>query len=468
MMNSDIYPSEKLLNAVEEIAAISAKLPPSQRSLVDSGELHIRSTALPDGSKEFAVWGIIEYLVFVKETDGSNHLVKYVKADWESEVYKRLSLYRELGGDAEAKDYWGPMVDVGYEAEKPIHTTSEIVSKVKHRIIRCPKCGTENRLPYAPEPGKKYRCGKCQGLLGMQWESMTALPKVSSKANMRTKLSRIAVASVLGVIVVSVIAVVVVVIVSAIQTGDAPFVKANWQRVNLINIEGAQNPSWGQLEAFLLQDTTDEHIYINPNYTCGDFAEQLHNNAEESGIRAALVVVEFQEGAPHALNAFETMDKGMVYIDVTGENPLNYLFTSPLTLGSIPFTGPDSSDKVAYLKIGKPLGFVSLEFTDDNFSYEYYHEYCEPRIKELSTFSVELENYNTDVESYNDFIAAHDLCPSTNLFHVACLSSSNYQKAKTWKARLELEESQLDQEWDTIKGFLWEPMGVVKSVRVYW
>jgi ribosomal protein S27AE len=168
MMKSAIQPPEKLLDAVEEIAARSATLSPSQRSLLDSEELHIRSTAPTDGSREFTVWGLIEYLVFVRETDGSNHVIKYFKADWEAEVYKRLSLYRELGGDAEAREYWGPMVDVGYEAEKPIHTDSEIVVKVKPRITRCPKCGTENRLPHAPEPGKTYNCGKCKSQIWQQ------------------------------------------------------------------------------------------------------------------------------------------------------------------------------------------------------------------------------------------------------------------------------------------------------------
>jgi len=116
MMNSDIHPPEKLLDAVVEIAEISVKLPPSKRSLVDSGELHIRSTVLPNGSKEFTVWGLIEYLVFVRETDGSNHVIKYFKADWEAEVYKRLSLYRELGGDAEVRE--ANMISSGMEASK--------------------------------------------------------------------------------------------------------------------------------------------------------------------------------------------------------------------------------------------------------------------------------------------------------------------------------------------------------------
>ena len=51
---------------------------------------------------------------------------------------------------------------------------------------------------------------------------------------------------------------------------------------------------------------------------CGSFAEDLHNNAEAKGIRSAFVAVHFYTGLPHAVNAFKTVDKGLVYIDVTG------------------------------------------------------------------------------------------------------------------------------------------------------
>ena len=62
---------------------------------------------------------------------------------------------------------------------------------------------------------------------------------------------------------------------------------------------------------------------------CCDFAERLHNNAEMAGIRCAYVYVKltgytdpYNYGIPystsHACNAFETTDRGLVYIDDTG------------------------------------------------------------------------------------------------------------------------------------------------------
>ena len=70
--------------------------------------------------------------------------------------------------------------------------------------------------------------------------------------------------------------------------------------------------------SFLLQDKTDEVIYDFNTFVCVDFAEMVHNNAEAVGIKAAIVCIVFTDGGPgHALNAFETKDRGLVYIDCT-------------------------------------------------------------------------------------------------------------------------------------------------------
>lgn len=86
--------------------------------------------------------------------------------------------------------------------------------------------------------------------------------------------------------------------------------------IDFANNSSATDPTWQQLKAFLISDKTDQHQYILGSYMCGDFAEEVHNNAEAVGIRAAFVVVFFEgESDGHALNAFETTDSGLVYID---------------------------------------------------------------------------------------------------------------------------------------------------------
>jgi len=89
-----------------------------------------------------------------------------------------------------------------------------------------------------------------------------------------------------------------------------------------------RNPSWVELKDFLYEDDTDEMEYVYPTTVCFDFAQRLQKNAEAAGWRCAFVEVEL-EGYPdwygygipsstgHALNAFETTDKGLVYIDCT-------------------------------------------------------------------------------------------------------------------------------------------------------
>jgi multidrug efflux pump subunit AcrA (membrane-fusion protein) len=86
----------------------------------------------------------------------------------------------------------------------------------------------------------------------------------------------------------------------------------------LIDNSNATDCTWEELVDFLREDDTDKNIYIDNVYMCGSYAQDLHNNAEAAGIRAAFVAIHFYEGSPHALNAFKTLDKGLVYIDVTG------------------------------------------------------------------------------------------------------------------------------------------------------
>jgi hypothetical protein len=84
----------------------------------------------------------------------------------------------------------------------------------------------------------------------------------------------------------------------------------------------AVNPTWDQLTAFLARDGTDQRPYISCLFTCGNYAEDIFNNAEAAGIRAAVVCITLKdEEAGHALNAFKTTDRGLIYIDCTGEPP---------------------------------------------------------------------------------------------------------------------------------------------------
>ncbi|MBM3148491.1 MAG: hypothetical protein FJ008_01935 [Chloroflexi bacterium] len=88
----------------------------------------------------------------------------------------------------------------------------------------------------------------------------------------------------------------------------------NKEMIHLINNPHARNPTWQELVAFIENDETDRKPYEVDDFMCGSYAEEVHNNAEKHGVRAAWVCT----GAfGHAWNAFQTTDKGLVYIDCT-------------------------------------------------------------------------------------------------------------------------------------------------------
>jgi hypothetical protein len=149
----------------------------------------------------------------------------------------------------------------------------------------------------------------------------------------------------------------------------------------LINNKNATNPTYSQLVDFLQKDKTDEfpytytlnlvgmyygtaesHVDLNrikniidrvdePSNpcVCADFAERLHNNAEMAGIRCAYVSIDitgysdpYRFGIPsnggHACNAFQTTDRGLIYVDATGmppniPHPMRPISTVTITVG---------------------------------------------------------------------------------------------------------------------------------------
>lgn len=99
--------------------------------------------------------------------------------------------------------------------------------------------------------------------------------------------------------------------------GRTYWTSADGQYIFLINNNAAKNPTYAQVIAVIKRDKTDQRKYVSEKYTCGDFAETVHNNAEKAGYKAGWVPV---YGINHVCNVFDTTDKGRVYIDCTGSN----------------------------------------------------------------------------------------------------------------------------------------------------
>lgn len=78
-------------------------------------------------------------------------------------------------------------------------------------------------------------------------------------------------------------------------------------------------PCWDEIKNFLLDDKTDEIIYTD-SFVCENFARTLQENATAKGFDCAIAYIGLQElpETGHMCNAFDTSDKGIVYVDCTG------------------------------------------------------------------------------------------------------------------------------------------------------
>lgn len=133
------------------------------------------------------------------------------------------------------------------------------------------------------------------------------------------------------------------------------------QPVQLRNHPHATNVSLRQLVLFLRTNPVNFATFHPGKFVCTEFAQALHNAAEAAGLRAGLVVVDFAQGEGHVLNAFETTDQGVVYVDCTGGLP-----------GQIP---RQEFDTFGYLKVGAPYGRLPLDIGyPDPVRYERYQQ----------------------------------------------------------------------------------------------
>lgn len=76
-----------------------------------------------------------------------------------------------------------------------------------------------------------------------------------------------------------------------------------------------RDPSYREMNDFLAEDMTSERDYVIGEYTCVDFTAAVKANAAKQGIRCAYVVIEYRGGSGHAVVAFHTTDRGLVFVE---------------------------------------------------------------------------------------------------------------------------------------------------------
>jgi len=238
--------------------------------------------------------------------------------------------------------------------------------------------------------------------------------------------------------------------------------------IELIDNPNATDPTYAELVAFIKEDSTDGHrywssvdVYVGSAkvaYVCSDFAEDVHNNAEAAGIRAAWASIDFEgDEEGHACNAFETTDRGLVYVDCTGQS-----FSSKLqnlrvveTEEGFSFISdtPTSWDSIAYVEIGKEYGLIDIAKVK-SLSYSFYEEYKQ----KWQEYEKLVNDYNDEIMRYNEEISGK----------IYIEGSPELARIEAWEAELE-EKSQVLDELDRDLGDFWvEPLGIVTDTYIHW
>jgi hypothetical protein len=228
----------------------------------------------------------------------------------------------------------------------------------------------------------------------------------------------------------------------------------------LIDNPDAIDPTYAELVAFIQQDTTDAKDYLEHpriGYVCADFAEDVHNNAEAAGIRAASVSIDFEgDEMGHACNAFDTIDKGLVYIDCTGQGSDDKLnFHVEYTEEGFVFVddNPDSWDAVAYIEVGKEYGLISLAKARALY-YSFYEEYEEKwQVYQelLAAFNDEVTQFNQEIQGKTYYKGSPELA-----------------RMEDWRAELKEQSELLDKLSGELGNVRFEPKGIVKNVWIHW
>ncbi len=252
--------------------------------------------------------------------------------------------------------------------------------------------------------------------------------------------------------------------------GGSYYVDSYGQPIVLIENKNATDPTYQELVDFLNADLTDLFPYDkslvldSPAYLrgdprrqvdthfwlevargtasqktpriCSDFAQMLHNNAEIQGIRAGYVSITLAGSTlGHAIDAFNTTDRGLVFIDDTGSSQTPHTEVP----GYISFFDTNSWDKVAYLEAGQPYHVVSLSVAG---LYGFEHA-------DYSKWLARKQHFDSLMKQYDVLRAGRESVPK-----------ADYERLQAMMDQLKQLSAQL--------GGIWEGLGVVTGFGITW
>jgi len=172
---------------------------------------------------------------------------------------------------------------------------------------------------------------------------------------------------------------------------------------------------------------------------CIGGASQDQYQALQGQLNTAQLEIGFSAGEGHALNAFDTTDKGLIYIDATEADRVAYVEIGE-SYGAIPLDEV-KSDFIACdgdpSDFWRPLTYASHP---DPFDYSYYEDYR----RRFDFYADTVDAYNDAVDDYNNGRGKRTL-----------------SQLNDWRDNiLELEAD--------LEGAYNEPGDMVESVELYW
>jgi len=200
-----------------------------------------------------------------------------------------------------------------------------------------------------------------------------------------------------------------------------------------------EDPTWSELKEFLELDDTDTLPYTENSFDCTGFAITLRDRAWRYGMRCAFIELGFADGTGHALNAFETTDEGLIYVDDTEADQIAYIETGQ-TYGLIHLDTVKSEYITCTGDPGEFWDSLTYRTHSNPFSYDYYVDYQ----GRLQFYEASIEAYNEAVDEYNN----------------GSTKWSNSQLT-SWRENLEALE-------EDIGSIFYKPTEVVETVEVYW
>jgi len=131
----------------------------------------------------------------------------------------------------------------------------------------------------------------------------------------------------------------------------------NHVKMEIHDYKYAKDPTFEEVIKILKETTIDENDYSH-TYYCTEFAAELHDISERKYHRKCIIVTaDSRDGSfNHCFNAYNTKDRGIVYVDVSSGDRI-------VTLDNWYFNATSIYD---------PEDVISLDFRNAGIEYEYF------------------------------------------------------------------------------------------------